>query len=101
MEHINYDIKPNIYCILSIKEVAEVLDSTVSVLDTWFPHVSKNIVIRWGQPEFVEYFKTLIVSTRPEPRQGFPLEVLTELGIIADVHNELFPQFKSDLRIFI
>jgi hypothetical protein len=98
MEKINYT--PDINSVTSIPEIAEALGTAVSALDVWFPHVSKNIVLRWGKPEFAEYYGTLVQTTRPH-RQGFPFEAMNEISIIADVHNELFPQYKSDLRIFM
>ena len=97
MEHINYE--SNLNSITSVPEVAEALGTTVSTLDVWFPHVSKNMVIRWGQPEFFDYCKTLVQTTRPN-RQGFPFEALSEINTIMDVHNILFPELKQELRIY-
>jgi hypothetical protein len=98
MEEIYYE--DGLYNVTSIKEVKEQLGSSVSTLDMWFPHVSKNLIIRWGQKEFRIYADSLISTTRKN-RQGFPIEIIQELDIIVNVHNELYPQYKSIERIFI
>lgn len=92
MEHIIYE--SDIYSITSIDEIRDSLGSAVSAIDMWFPHVSRNIVIRWGQKEFVTYYDSLIQTTRPD-RRGFPEEILRELAILGELHHRLFPQYQT------
>jgi len=98
MEEIYYE--DGIYNVTSITEIREKLESSVTAVDLWFPHISKNIVIRWGQKDFITYTDSLLSTTRSN-RAGFPEDVLIELGKIIDVHNTLYPQYKSLERIFI
>lgn len=93
MLEIDYDAPPdNIYSLVSIKEVRDKI-GPVSAVDIWFPHISKKIVCSWGHLDFREYTTELLFTERGN-REGLPMEVLKELSIIIDVHNERFPQYK-------
>jgi len=77
--------------ILTIAEIKDKLNTLVSVIDKDFPHISRNILKKWGKISFYTYMQTLFVSDRDEIRQGFPLDVLSELQLVFDAHTETFP----------
>ena len=85
--------KHNLYALLTIPAIHDMLEDEGSFVDIWFPHISKHIVCSWGTAALLPYLDTLFYSTRKEPRQGFPLSVLTELQTILDLHCELFPHY--------
>jgi len=92
MEEINFSSN-NVYALTTVPEIKEALGSAVTAMDTWFPHVSKQLVCSWGTHHFVDYANTLLYTTRPGNRKGFPLEVIMELSTVVELHHELFPQF--------
>ncbi len=86
--------------VVGIKEIQSKLGSEVSVLDTQFPHISKIITSVWGDIVFYTFIQA-ITTTERRGREGFPLEVLTELTAIVDVHNELFPELVQEARVWL
>lgn len=101
VEHINLEDDLNrSYNVTSIKEVRTKLGSSVSAMDMWFPHVSKQLVCSWGQKDFKTYTDTLISSTRND-RAGFPFAVMAELDTIIDTHDECYPQYITTNRTYI
>lgn len=88
------------YNVTSIKEVRNKLESAVSVIDLWFPHVSKALVCSWGTKHFREYTDTLVTSTRIN-REGFPDGIFAELSEIIDAHDETFPQHRPTAKTYL
>lgn len=58
---------------------------TLSEIENRFPHLARNITLRWGCPAFVAYIYKLIVDDRGG-RQGFPTEVLDEILFLHHLH---------------
>jgi hypothetical protein len=58
-------------------------------IETAYPHVVKNLVLRWGTPEFDDYIQTLIVTDR-DNRQGFAFEAIRELLALDIAHSQSF-----------
>ena len=102
MEEIDLDhTADNTYALTTIPEIKIVIDEAGSFIDIWFPHVSKKIVCSWGTQDFREYVNTLFYTTRNTTRQGFPLEVLTELSVVVELHQKLFPQYEPVKSLYL
>ena len=82
--------------ITSIPEVKEKLGTASSVLDAKHGHVSKLMTTFWGRAEFYEYSQDLLLyspsSDRPN-RDGFQDDAVSEILLVTNLHNSLFPQF--------
>ena len=71
-----------------------------SYIDVHYPHIAKKLCLFWGEPECLQELEKLLnYSYSPErpDRQGFPMQVMTELFIILEKHHEQFPKVKADI----
>lgn len=57
---------------------------SLSLLEVQFPRVASELVQRWADPELDSYLDQLISHTR-DGRQGFPLEVMSELLFLSEL----------------
>lgn len=75
--------------------------SIESIIDKQYPHVAKKIYLMWGSTECLDFLEGLINFT-PTPdrphRQGFPFEVMTEIHLIIEQHQNDFPFMYSKMR---
>lgn len=56
-----------------------------------FPHIVKEIKLRWGTPPWFEkYINSLFLQDREEGRQGFPPDAFAELHRVLSVHQLFF-----------
>ncbi len=58
---------------------------------TEFAHIAVGIAEVWERPEAVEYFKSLLVNQRNQPRRGFPphaYKIILKLFTIYSFMNE-------------
>ena len=63
------------------------------LIETIHPHIVDNIVLFWNSADFHSYINGLVVNSEAKDRQGFQFEVLSELGKLSRLHDELFPQY--------
>ena len=57
---------------------------SISLLEAQFPRIASELVERWLSPELDAYLDQLISHTR-EGRQGFPLEVMSDLLVLSEL----------------
>ncbi len=57
-------------------------------LEKRFPRILAKLVEVWGKPAADTYLDSLMVSDRPS-RQGFPLEVASEILRLSMIHSTL------------
>lgn len=63
----------------------------ISALEAQFPHIAERTVYFWDAPEFYGFINGLLTTDVPG-RQGFPMEVATELLFLEEVHDLLYPR---------
>ena len=57
---------------------------SASFLETQFPRVTSELIERWADPGVDAYLDELISHTR-DGRQGFPLEVMSDLLFLSEL----------------
>ena len=57
---------------------------SASFLETQFPRVASELIERWADPGVDAYLDELITHTR-DGRQGFPLEVMSDLLFLSEL----------------
>lgn len=68
---------------------------TISHLELQFPDVLKRIQVFWGNPEvFNSYINELFIDSRGS-RLGFTSGAISELFMLKQLHDEIFPSNKS------
>jgi len=55
-----------------------------SALESVFPNIAENITLVWGNPECEDYLNKLMINNRSN-RQGFSLDVMSELMLLLDI----------------
>ena len=83
-----------------VPEIGEKTGMIDSYIDVNYPHIAKKLLLLWGEPEcLMELDNLLNYSYSPDRpnRQGFPLQVMTELFIILEKHHKEFPKVKADI----
>lgn len=55
-----------------------------SALETVFPNIAENLTLVWGNPECEDYLNKLMINNRSN-RQGFSLDVMSELMLLLDI----------------
>lgn len=55
-------------------------------LESRFPRVLGHILSLWESPDIEDYFRALMVTTRPD-RQGFPADVATDIMYLSMLHE--------------
>ena len=63
-------------------------DKYPHTLEQKFPHVFKKIMELWGLSEINQYFIDLMLHSRAEQREGFPLEAAKEILDLSLIHDE-------------
>jgi hypothetical protein len=58
---------------------------SLSSLEAQFPRVASELVQRWSGPDVDAYLDQLISHTR-EGREGFPLEVMSDLLFLSELY---------------
>lgn len=53
-----------------------------------FPRIVQKMVDLWGKPEMDDFFRDLLIMDRPD-RQGFPLEIVSELMALSNIYDRL------------
>lgn len=73
------------------------LETSKFDMESDFPHVFRKIVATWGTEAFHAYTGTLVMNTptedRPDPRQGFPFPIMSEIAKFNKLHDEIYPEF--------
>jgi len=65
-------------------------------LEQQFPFILDKIIIMWDSPDFDSYLNRFMVDKRDQPRQGFPLEVASEILRLSMLHSEQFRSSASN-----
>ena len=81
----------------SIKEFGLYLGNNESFIDLNHKHLSEKILLHWGYQEFYPFINKLIVNDQDRKRNGFSIEVMTELHELSEIHERLIP--KTSRRI--
>jgi hypothetical protein len=79
------DIKPSQPEIIHIK----------SAIETIFPNIAENLTLVWGNPECEDYLNKLMINNRSN-RQGFSLDVMSELMLLLDITERERPDIWAD-----
>jgi hypothetical protein len=56
-----------------------------------YPHIINRLCTLWGQPELIAYLDGLVTTERADVRTGFPMEVISELFWLSDIHRLVCP----------
>ena len=64
-------------------------------LENKFPRIISLLEDIWGEPECRNYLNHLIVDSRDGERQGFEVEVASDILFLLEMHDLLFPQFQT------
>lgn len=59
-------------------------------LEQQYPHILEKIMIMWDSEEFDSYLNKFMLDKREHPRQGFPVEIASEILRLSILHSELF-----------
>ena len=59
-------------------------------LEQQFPQILERITIMWNSPEFDSYLNKFMLDKRERPRQGFPVEVASEILRLSIIHSQQF-----------
>lgn len=78
-------IKPSQPAIVHIK----------SALETIFPNIAENLTLVWGNPECEDYLNKLMINNRSN-RQGFSLDVMSELMLLMGITERERPDIWAD-----
>jgi hypothetical protein len=79
------DIKPSQPEIIHVK----------SALETIFPNIAENLTLVWGNPECEGYLNKLMINNRSN-RQGFSLDVMSELMLLIEMTDRKDPDIWAD-----
>jgi len=63
------------------------------LLSKKYPHIAKNIMLKWGGYEMNTYFSDLFLGIRSGARNGFPEETATAIKVLSEKHRKEFPRF--------
>ena len=66
-----------------------------SALETIFPSIAENITLVWGNPECEDYLNKLMINNRSN-RQGFSLDVMSELMLLIEITERKGPDIWED-----
>ncbi len=66
-----------------------------SVVKERFARIWGKIEEMWGMQEGIDYLDELVVIDDGKDRQGFDLNVMSELLFLAQLHNRDFPEFAA------
>ncbi|GAO37465.1 hypothetical protein SCT_2895 [Sulfuricella sp. T08] len=66
-----------------------------SALETVFPNIAENLTLVWGNPECEDYLNKLMINNRSN-RQGFSLDVMSELMLLLDITEREHPDIWAD-----
>jgi hypothetical protein len=61
-----------------------------SALERQFPNIARQIALLWGYREADTFFRSLWLDDRGT-RQGFPVEVMSELMFLSTLHASAHP----------
>jgi len=59
-------------------------------LEEQYPLILEKIMIMWDSPEFDSYLNKFMLDKREHPRQGFPVEIASEILRLSILHSEQF-----------
>ncbi len=66
-----------------------------SALETIFPNIAENLTLVWGNPECEDYLNKLMINNRSN-RQGFSLDVMSELMLLMGITERERPDIWAD-----
>lgn len=66
-----------------------------SALETIFPNIAENLTLVWGNPECEDYLNKLMINNRSD-RQGFSLDVVSELMLLMSITERKHPDIWAD-----
>ena len=81
----------------SIKEFGLYLGNNESFIDLNHKYLAEKILLHWGYQEFYPFINKLVVNDQDRKRNGFSIDVMTELHELSEIHERLFP--KTSRRI--
>ncbi|MDX8380146.1 MAG: hypothetical protein R8K48_08950 [Gallionella sp.] len=55
-------------------------------LESQFPHILEEILLRWHKDEIEDYFTALMISDR-DNRTGFPPDVASDIMYLSSIHS--------------
>lgn len=79
----------------SIKEFQSYLGKNDSIIDLNHKHLADKILLHWGYEEFYPFIQKLVINDNDRNRNGFSVEVMTELYELSEIHGRLFPKKSS------
>jgi len=82
----------------SIKEFGTLLGENESLLDRDFKRIAEKIELHWGYEEFYPFMNQLLVNEFDRDRAGFPPELMQELYDLTEIHDQLFPGKRKQVK---
>jgi len=79
----------------SIKPSQPEIIHIISALETIFPNIAENLTLVWGNPECEDYLNKLMINNRSN-RQGFSLDVMSELMLLIGITERENPDIWAD-----
>ncbi len=79
----------------SIKEFQSYLGENDSFVDLNHKHLADKILLHWGYDEFYPFIQKLLINDKDRNRDGFSIEVMTELYQLSEIHEQLFSKKSS------
>ncbi len=65
------------------------------LLSQKYPHVLSRIIEAWESPEAIDACFQDLMFAEPRRKQGFPVDVMTEIFAIAKFHDSVYPRVAS------
>ncbi len=81
-----------------VTEFSVSLGEKESLLDRDYKHIAEKIELHWGYEEFYPYINKLLVNDKDRNREGFPVAVMQELHDLTEIHDQLFPGKRKEVK---
>lgn len=78
------------------KETARIIstlpetDSSLSTIESDFPHIAEKLTQVWGYPDCFSYLTGLIIDNRGN-RKGFNLDIMNDLMLLLKITEQMTP----------
>lgn len=65
-------------------------DTSLSTIETDFPHIAEKLTLVWGYPNCFSYLSELIIDNRGN-RKGFNLDIMSDLMLLLKITEQVTP----------
>ena len=75
-----------------MKNADHMLNENLLLLHEKFPRIGKALEFLWGDKAFPDFASRLVADGRSD-RQGFPIDVMTAIIQLTELHDQLYPEY--------